>query len=76
MSEKSELELIAEMVPAGSRVLDLVLSQLGLDGDPSDFAIERSEGALNRALREHWFVRALFDYAFSDAYLDALLDGS
>jgi hypothetical protein len=75
--------LMREVLLRGARVglfvcreLDLVLSQLGLDGDPSDFAIERSEGALNRALREHWFARALFAYAFSDAYLDALLDGS
>ncbi len=59
-----------------TRELDLTLAQLGQDGDPPEYAIDRSEGALNRALEHNDFVRALFDYAFSDAYLDALLDGS
>jgi hypothetical protein len=59
-----------------TRELDLALSQLGQDGDPSEYSVERSEGALNRALESQTFVRALFDYAFSDAYLDALLDGT
>ncbi|HEX5658919.1 MAG TPA: hypothetical protein VFX59_17110, partial [Polyangiales bacterium] len=59
-----------------TRELDLTLAQLGQDGDPAEYAVERSEGALNRALEDNEFVRALFDYAFGDAYLDALLDGT
>jgi hypothetical protein len=59
-----------------TRELDLTLAQLGQDGDPAEYAVDRSEGALNRALEDNGFVRALFDYAFSDAYLDALLDGT
>ncbi|MET0282912.1 MAG: hypothetical protein ABW352_00520, partial [Polyangiales bacterium] len=59
-----------------TRELDLCLSQLGQDGDLPEYAVEHSEGALNRALADNTFVRALFDYAFGDAYLDALLDGT
>jgi hypothetical protein len=54
-----------------TRELDVALAQLGLDGEPSDLRIERSEGALNRALQEKPLLRALMSYAFSDAYLNA-----
>jgi hypothetical protein len=55
-----------------SRELDVALGQLGRDGDPESARIERSEGALNRAMAEHPLVRGLLGYAFSEAYLLAL----
>ncbi|HEY6879716.1 MAG TPA: hypothetical protein VI299_16930, partial [Polyangiales bacterium] len=83
VSVPDHAELLREVQLRGARCglfvtreLDLALAQLGQDGDASDYAVEHTEGALNRALESNLFVRALFDYAFSDAYLDALLDNS
>lgn len=54
-----------------TRELDVALAQLGRDGDPEGSALERSEGAFNRALADQPLTRALMAYAFSDAYLEA-----
>lgn len=54
-----------------TRELDVALAQLGRDGDPEGSAVERSEGAFNRALADQPLARALMAYAFNDAYLAA-----
>lgn len=57
-----------------TRELDVALTQLGMDGDPEHARIGVSEGELDRAMREEPLVRDLMAYAFSDPYLDAVLD--
>ncbi|MDB4985266.1 MAG: domain protein putative component of TonB system [Myxococcaceae bacterium] len=59
-----------------TRELDVALAQLGLDGDAAEARIERTEGGLNRALLEKPLVQALVSYAFSDAYLGAVVENS
>lgn len=57
-----------------TRELDVALAQLGEDGELAQGKLERSEGALNRALGDEPLVGALMRYALSDAYLRAMTD--
>ena len=64
----------ARVALCATRELDVALTQLGADGDATDARLERSEGAFNRALLEKPLVHGLMSYAFSDAYLHAVVE--